>query len=444
MIKRLSAWYEGLRPIEDYVAAGLSPRARNNIRSAIIVIAALPGIALVESYFINRPWRDFYRVGIKLPEPIVRLDVGQPWPSDVSTTLLADLLPPDVAAVLPADAAVPQGQKRLSVLSIVEQVESLNTPVLQSWLSSFTNPEGDTVTTEVALWCGFDLEKSPAERLCIATVPVPLFGRVTSASCLVKNGFALYHTLLRSDLCEHDEHENICSQLPVWRHNPPSQGQVVKIDDLQCAASIILPYLTLTMTHDGVRIDSETISPFAGSFKADVEHGHGFTRSLAILAHDGASEGEISWNDLLDKRGVIPVSITPQTRAAGLVWTEYRSRHDIHRGDNGKEPKLKGSRSFHELKVALQPSSSFQIAAQFLGKQLTIPTVAGNLLSGIDASELRDGAVLPDACQPDSELPVVAQAGSSIEGPGYSVRLSQTVCPEDALKPALIQALFAN
>ena len=439
MMKRLSIWYENLRPIEDHIAAGLSQRARNNVRAAIIVIAALPGIALVESHFINRPWRDFDRIEIDLPEPATRLDIGQPWPSDVPTTLLSELLPEDVAAVLSADAAVPQGQDRLSVFSIVEQVRSLNTPVSQSWLSSLTHPTGDTVSTEVALWCGFDLEKSPAERMCIATVPVPVFGRVVSAACLFNNGFALYHTLVRSDLCENEGHENICSHLPEWKDNSPKQGQPADIDDLQCSASLILPYLTLTMTHEGIRITSETISPLADTFKAHAEHGRGFTRSLTILAHQAANDGQVSWSDLLDDDGAIPVSMTPQTRAAGLAWTEYRSRHDIKRGDNAKDLKLKGSVSLRELNVPLQPPSSFQAAAQFLGQELLIPASTDNPTSGFSASEL------PGACLVGPELPTVAQTGSDIgEEPGYRVRLSKTVCPEESLRPALIQALFTR
>lgn len=439
MMKRFSAWYDGLRPIEDHLAAGRSQRTRNNVRAAIMVIGALPGIALVESHFINRPWRDFGPVDIRLPEPATGLDVGQPWPSHVPTTPLSELLPQDLATLLPADAAVPQGQGRLTVFSAVEEVESLNTPVSQSWLSSLSKPAGDTVTTRTAVWCGFDLEKSPAERLCIATVPIPLFGRITSAACLLENGFALYHTLLRSDICESGEHENICSRLTDWNNDTPTQGQIVKIDDLQCSASMILPYLTLTMTHDGIAISSESISPYANTLKPDAEHGPGFARSLTLLAHPSASAGEISWTDLLDDKGAIPVSMTPQTRAAGLRWTEYRSRHDIKRGNNAKDPQLKGSVSLRELNMALQPPSSLQTAAQFLGQVLPMSGTTGNRLPGIDTS------ALPEACTTGPERPTVDQSSLSTgEDPGYRVSLSQTVCPDIALRPALFEALFTR
>lgn len=442
MIKRLFLWYADLRSIEDYIAPGHSQRLRNNIRGCMIILAAAPGIAMVEWSLIDKPWREFDHIEMELPEPPpLTIKAGQPWPDDAPTDLLTDILPQSIAEQLPADAAVPQGQSRLTVFSIVERVESHNRPVSQNWLSSLTRPGGDPVTTKVNLWCGFDLQKMPVERLCVATIPVPVFGRVLSGPCLSGDAFAIHQTLLRSEVCEQDSRsEGVCNRLVDWNARPPRVGETIQISDkMQCSASMILPYLMLEMRGRRIRVTSQTISPIKHRFEPDIEHGYGFTRALTVLSHDAAIGGQMSWDELWDTSGNIPVSITSQTRAAGLFWTQYDSRHDVNRGHNAKKPTRVGSVFLGKISISLASPQSFRTAAHFLEQDL--PT-SSDITESIPEPDTLN---IPKTCK----IGNIAQTPSrssldSLADYGYLIRVSDTACPEVALRSALMKAVFAK
>lgn len=429
--RRLAKWYDKLRPVEKYVAPNQSQKIQDNIRTVFIMLVALPGLIFVESVFVTREWRSFEGVAVPLPSPIGALRPGDPWPVGLPSILLSDVLPNDIAAALPSGAAVPQGQSKLTVFSIKESVLSLNTPVHQSWFHSVVNPDGDAVTTEVFLWCGYDLETTPARPLCLATVPIPIFGRVVSGACLSHKGFALHQTLLSSDICEAANPPSLCDQLPEWNANPPGIDQIVEVDEnLQCAASVVLPHMILSMTMDQIVMQTQTISSFVDSFSVSPEHGPGFTRSLVSVTHTATETDAVPWPALEMPKGVIPITISSQARAAGLFWTAYDSRYAIQRGDDAKAP-ARSANFLGEYDVQLRAPTMFEAAAVFLGRGPS-------------------NTNLSDILEPIYTLPVLANGCTQqVTQPSYGVtstvqtelvvRIAEKACSELAITPTLIE-----